>query len=260
NSTVNGTISASTDVDYFVFAGKQGQRVVVSCLASSIDSRLFAGLELYNKQGSLIAANREYQDKDAVLDATLPSDGDYYVRVFAFTYTQGSPEHFYRLTVSTAPWIDAVYPPVVEPGKKTDVTIYGRNLPGGKPDPSAVLDGHVLDKLFFAVEPPSDPAAHTQLRTTGYVPPRSSFLDGFELRLRNDVGTSNPYLLTYARAPVVLDNEANDTSESAQEVPVPCEIVGRIEKRGDRDCYRFTAKKGDVYGIEPFADRIGAPV
>jgi hypothetical protein len=260
NSTVNGTISTSTDVDYFVFAGKQGQRVVVSCLASSIDSRLFAGLELYNKQGSLLAANREYQDKDAVLDATLPAHGDFYVRVFAFTYTQGSPEHFYRLTVSTAPWIDAVNPPVVEPGKKTNVTIYGRNLPGGKPDSSAVLDGHVLDKLVYAVEPPSDPAAHTQLRTTGYVPPRSSFLDGFELRLRNDAGSSNPYLLTYARAPVVLDNEANDTPESAQEVPVPCELVGRVEKRGDRDCYRFTAKKGEVYGIEPFADRIGAPV
>jgi hypothetical protein len=260
NSTVNGTISSSTDVDYFVFAGKQGQRVVAGCLTSSIDSRLFAGLELYSKQGSLLAANREYQDKDAVLDATLPSDGDYYVRVFAFTYTQGSPEHFYRLTVSTAPWIDAVYPSVVEPGKKTTVTVYGRNLQGGKPDPTAVLEGHTLDKLIYTVEPPSDPAARRQLRTTGYVPPRASFLDGFELRLRNEAGISNPYLLTYARAPVVLDNEANDTAETAQEVPVPCEIVGRVEKKGDRDCYRFAAKKGDVYNIEAFADRIGAPV
>jgi hypothetical protein len=260
NSTVNGTISSSTDVDYFVFAGKKGQRVVVSCLTSSIDSRLFAGLELYSKQGSPLGANREYQDKDAVLDATLPSDSDYFVRVFAFTYTQGSPEHFYRLTISTAPWIDAVYPPVVAPGKKTAVTVYGRNLPGGKPDPSAVLDGHVLDKLITTVEPTSEPAALQQLRTTGYVPPRSSFLDGFELRLRNEVGISNPYLLTYARAPVFLDNENNDTVETAQEVPVPCEIVGRVEKKGDRDCYRFTAKKGDVFTIEAFADRIGAPV
>jgi hypothetical protein len=260
NSSVNGAITSSTDVDYFVFAGKQGQRVVVSCLTSSIDSRLFAGLELYNKQGSLLAANREYHEKDALLDATLSSDGDYYVRVFAFTYTQGSPEHFYRLTVSTAPWIDAVYPHIVEAGKKTTVTVYGRNLPGGKPDPSAVMDGHVLDKLITMVEAPSDPAAHQQLRTLGYVPPRSSFLDGFEMRLRNDVGLSNPYLLTYARAPGVLDNESNDTADTAQEVPVPCEIVGRVEKKGDRDCYRFTAKKGDVYIIEAFADRIGAPV
>src|SRR5262249_49505385 len=156
------------------------------------------------------------------------SDGDYYVRVFAFTYTQGTPEHFYRLTVSTAPWIDAVYPPVVEPGKKTTVAVYGRNLPGGKPDPSAVLDGRTLEKVSITVEPPSDPATRRQICTTGYVPPRSSFLDGFELRLRNDVGVSNPFLLVYAHALVVLDNEANDTVKSAQEVPIPCEIVGRV--------------------------------
>lgn len=259
NSRISGTITTPTDVDYFVFTGKSGQRVVVSCLASSIDSRLFAGLELYNKQGSLLAANREYQGTDAVLDCTLPSDGDYFVRVFAFTYTQGSPEHFYRLTVSTAPWIDAVFPSIIEPGKNTTVTVYGRNLPGGKLDPTAVLDGRTLEKLRITVEPPSDPAARQQLRYSGLLTPRSSFLDGFELRLRNDAGVSNPYLLTLTHAPVVLDNGANDTAESAQEVPVPCAIAGHVEKKGDRDCYRFTAKKGQAYSIEPFADRIGSP-
>jgi hypothetical protein len=260
NSTVSGTISAPTDVDYFVFAGKSGQRVVASCLASSIDSRLSAGLELYSKQGSLLAANHEYQGSDAVLDCTLPSDSDYYVRVFAFTYTQGSPEHFYRLTVSTAPWIDAVFPPVIEPGKKTTVTVYGRNLPGGKPDRAEVLDGQPLEKITMTIEPPVDAAARTQLRSSGLVPPRASFFDGFELRVRNETGVSNPYLLTYARAPVVLDNEANNSAENAQPVPVPCEIAGRVEKRGDRDYYRFAAKKGEVYAIEAFADRIGSPV
>jgi len=153
-----------------------------------------------------------------------------------------------------------VYPPVVEPGKKTTVTVYGRNLPGGKPDPSAVLDGRTLEKITMTVEPPTDARARTQLLYSGFVPPRSSFLDGFELRLSNEAGVSNPYLLAYARAPVVLDNEANDTGETAQEIPVPCEIVGRVEKKGDRDCYRFQAKKGQVYGIEAFADRIGSPV
>ena len=56
----------------------------------------------------------------------------------------------------------------------------------------------------------------------------------------------------------MLDNEANDTLEKAQEVPTPCEIAGRIEKKGDRDCYRFTAKKGQVLSIEVFADRLGS--
>jgi hypothetical protein len=259
NSTISGVISAPTDVDYFVFAGKKDQRVVVSCLSSSIDSKLPAALEIYNKAGKLLASNREYHDSDALLDCTLAADGDYFVRVFSFTYTQGGPDHFYRLTISTAPWIDAIFPPIVEPGKKTQVTVYGRNLPGGKSDPSAVIDGKVLEKLSVAVEAPADAAALHRLRYSGHVSPRSSALAGFEFRLKNDAGTSNPYLLTYARAPVVLDNEDNDTAEKAQEVTLPCDIAGRIEKRRDRDWYRFNVKKGETYTIEVFADRIGSP-
>jgi hypothetical protein len=259
NSTISGVISAPTDVDYFVFAGKKDQRVVVSCLSSSIDSKLPAALEIYSKAGKLLASNREYHDSDALLDCTLAADGDYLVRVFSFTYTQGGPDHFYRLTISTAPWIDAIYPPIVEAGKKTQVTVYGRNLPGGKPDPSAVVDGKVLEKLSVAVEAPTDAAALHRLLYSGHVAPRSSALSGFEFRLKNDAGTSNPYLLTYARAPVVLDNEDNDTAEKAQEVTVPCDIAGRIEKRRDRDWYRFNVKKGQTYTIEVFADRIGSP-
>src|SRR5205085_2009812 len=80
-----------------------------------------------------------------LLDCTLPGDGDYLVRVCSFAYLQGTAEHFYRLTVSTAPWIDAVFPPVVEPGRSATLTVHGRNLPGGKPDPAAVVDGRVLE-------------------------------------------------------------------------------------------------------------------
>ena len=44
----------------------------------------------------------------------------------------------------------------------------------------------------------------------------------------------------------MLENDDNDTPEKAQEVPLPCEIAGRVEKQRDRDWYAFTAKKGDV--------------
>jgi hypothetical protein len=260
NSTINGTISTPTDVDYYVFAGKKGQRVLASCLSSSIDSRLLAAVELYDPAGRLLTSNRNYSGTDALLDATLPADGDYQVRVFCFTYTQGSPQHFYRLSITTAPWIDAVYPPMVEPGKPTPVTVYGRNLPGGQPDPSAVLDGCVLEKLTATIEPPKDPEAAHRLRYAGYVAPKSAALDGFAYRVRNDAGTSNPYLITFARAPVVLDRGDNDDAEHAQEIPLPCEIAGRIEARRDHDWYSFTAHRGEVYSIEAYADRIGAPM
>jgi hypothetical protein len=258
NTTITGAITAPTDVDYFVFAGKKDQRVVVSCLASTIDSRLRAGIEIYNGQGKRLAAGRQYQGSDALTDVTLPADGDYYVRVFEFTHTLGSPEHFYRLTISTAPWIDAVHPCTVLPGKPTQVTVYGRNLPDGKPDPAAVVDGSVLEKIVVTVNPPNDPAKLQRLDFTGRIEPQTAMLDGFEFRVRNAVGTSNPFLLTYATAPVVLDNDANNTPETSQEINVPCEIAGRILKRGDRDRYVFTAKKGEIYNIEVLSHRLGA--
>ncbi len=263
NSTVNGTMASATDVDYYVFAGKKGRRVVFNCRASSIDSRFMPGVEVYDAKGRLLAEGRNYSGNDAVTDCVLPDDGDYTVRLFEFTHTAnipgGSTEYFYRLTITTAPWIDAIYPSVLEPGKATPVTIYGRNLPGGQPDPAAVEDDRVLEKLSATVTAPSDPEAVSRLTFSGHLSPVVSGLDGFEYRVKNDAGASNPFLLTFARASVVLDNDANDTPETAQEVTPPCEIAGRFEKIGDRDWYSLTAKKGDSYNIEILSDRLGAP-
>jgi hypothetical protein len=259
NTTVTGTINQPTDVDYYTFSGKKGQRVVVSCLASAIDSRLQPVLELYDKAGRQIAYNRSYHNNDALVDSTLPADGDYFVRLSQFTHTVGTPEYYYRLSISTAPWIDAIFPPVVEPGKPAKLTVYGRNLPGGQLDPQAVVDGRALEKLTVTVNVPNDPMATQRLAYTGHLPPSSSGLDGFEYRIKNASGMSNPFLLTYAQAPVVVDNGANDKPEQAQEVPVPCEIAGWIEKKRDQDWYSFSAKKDDIYSIELVSERMGAP-
>jgi hypothetical protein len=260
NSVVHGAVTTPTDVDYFRFAGKKGQRVVVSCLTSSIDSRLEAEVEVWDRAGTKLASNRNYHDGDALLDVALPADGDYLVRVNSFAYLLGSVEHFYRLTVSTAPWIDAVFPPVVEPGKATRVTVYGRNLPDGKPDPDAVVDGRVLESMTVTVNAPGDAAALQRLAYRGHVGPVGGLMDGFEYRLRNKAGTSNPYLLTFAHAPVVLDKGDHDTPEKAQAVTVPCEIAGRVERKRDRDWYSFAAKKGDVLSVELYGDRLGSPI
>ncbi len=56
-----------------------------------------------------------------------------------------------------------------------------------------------------------------------------------------------------------LDNGNNETPETAQEVAVPCEIAGHVEKLRDRDWYSFAAKKGDTYNIDILSDRLGAP-
>src|SRR5579884_929713 len=256
NSTINGSMANPTDVDYYVFAGKKGQRVVFSCLASSIDSRFHAGLEVYDSKGKQLASGRDYNNNDALTDCFLPDDGDYYVRLYHFTHTQGSAEHYYRLSISTTPWIDAVFPSAVEAGKATSVTVYGRNLPGGQLDPSTVADDHVLEKI--TVNLPGGSGA-SPVGFSGLMTPKMAAIDGFEFRLRNDSGWSNPFLIGLARAPLVLDKGDNDTPETAQMIPVPCEIAGHVEKPRDRDWYAFTAKKGQAFLIDILSERQGAP-
>ena len=87
NTTINGNMASAVDVDYFVFAGKKGQRVLLSCLATTIDSRFLPGVELYDAKGRLLATGRNYKVNDALADCTLPDDGDYTVRLFEFTHT-----------------------------------------------------------------------------------------------------------------------------------------------------------------------------
>jgi hypothetical protein len=252
-TTINGVIGSPTDVDYVLFAGKAGQRVLLSCLTSSIDSRAKPLVELYEPTGKRLGLNRNYKDGDALLDATLPADGDYFVRVSEFAYQQGGPDYFYRLTVGAGPWIDAVFPPAIRPDGPTKVTLYGHNLPGGRAVP-----GSRLESLTVTVNPPSDPAARTRFAYRGHVPPPRGLQDAFEYRLTGPHGASNAVPIFLTDRKVVAETEPNDKPDAAQPIPVPCEVAGRIDRRNDRDFYSFNAKKGDVLFIELFAEQNGS--
>ena len=256
-TTVTGAIAAPTDVDYFTFTGKKGQRVLISCLTATIDSRLDPELHVINARGQDVGYYRPQPGQDGLVDVTLSEDGDYLIRLNKFTYTVGNAEYYYRLSISTGPYIDAVFPPIIEPGKSAQVTLYGRNLPGGKLDPTSVIHGQPLEKLTVTVNAPTE--SFDKLNYSGLTSPLLGTLDGFEYRLNGPTGVSNPMLMMFAKSPVVIENDDNDTVEKAQAVPVPCEIAGRIDKKRDRDWYVFDAKKGDVLMIEAISHRMGAP-
>lgn len=258
NTIVNGRIAQNVDVDYFKVTGTKGQRLVVHCAASSIDSRLTPVLQLYTEKGRMLASNREYQDRDAVVDYVLPEDGDYLVRLSEFTHQFANNDSFYRLQIGLQPWIDAIFPSVLNEKGPTTVTVYGRNLPGGKVDPSTLLEGRPLEKITVTIPPAS--AGANELKIQDPMKPHTAAVDGFHYRVTNSAGASNPILLSYATGSVTLDNGDNATAEKAQPIAVPGEVCGRIEKKRDRDRYVFEAKKGDVFIFEGFADRMGSPM
>ncbi|AWM41414.1 putative subtilase-type serine protease precursor [Gemmata obscuriglobus] len=209
DTTINGVVSAPTDVDFVTFKAKAGQNVAVYCLTTSIDSRMQADLMVSDSESRQLASNRNYRGGDAVLDFKALKDGDYTVRVSQFAYTTGGPDHFYRLTITTAPRASATFPPVAEEGA---------GLASWPLAPSAAM----VD-LF---EPPSR--------------------------------GGTPRLM--AANPIVADAGTNLTAAEAQLVKGPCDIAGRIAKKGERHWYSFAAKKGDVWTLEVFAERIGSPV
>ncbi len=257
-TTINGVIANQTDVDYSVFTGKKGQRVVLACRATSIDSRANPLIEVFNSEGRKVASNRNYRDGDAVADAFLPADGDYYVRLSQFAYQGGGPEYVYRLTISAGPWIDAVFPPAIAPGKPAQVTLYGRNLPNSQPANGYRIDDQPLEMLTVTVNPPTDAAALTRLMVHDRIDPRAGLHDGFEYVFKGPNGVSNPVPIYFAREKLVVKkNVGGSTAATAELIPAPCEVAGFIARQGDNDWYAFEAKKGEQYLVEVAAEQIG---
>ncbi len=253
-SVVNGQINAATDVDYLKFSAKAGQRLSIDCWASRIDSRLEPVLAVVDAGGRELAGATNTVYRDAAIDFSAPADGDYYVRLYDAVYG-GSPEFFYRLSISTKPHIEYVLPNAGLPGTTGTFTLYGRNLPGGA-DAGVILDGKPLQKLSVQIAIPGGAEAQ-KLSGGTLLEPSSASIDGFEYRLKSPAGASNPVMIGFASAPVVLEQEPNAPPQP-QKIPVPCEFVGQSQARLDKDCIVFEAKANEVYWLEMISQRQGA--
>jgi hypothetical protein len=216
---------------------------------------------LYDPAGRELERNHNTNRRDPLIDFTVPADGDYFVSLHeqSFGYYAVAGECFYRLTISTAPYLDFILPPAGEPGSTREYTVYGRNLPGGKPAPGVELGGKQLEMLSVTIPLPAA-EAHDLNREGGlYVEPSESFLDGISYRLKSPAGTSNPVLLTMTDTPILAETAKPDPAMLARFVTPPCECVGQFYPRGRRERVAFQSKKGDVYWIEVFSQRLGLP-
>lgn len=243
--------------DWYKFTAKQGQRILIDCWAHRADSRLDATLVLFDANGNEIARNNDTQRRDPLIDFTAPADGVYTVQLYDFLYRGGNNEYFYRLTLSTAPLIDFVFPPAGVPGTKSTYALYGRNLPGGTKTEAKGLDGRQLEKLDVEIELPADPNARQQLPMFSHLEPQDTGLDAFAYRLSTPQGESNRVPIFYATAPVAVEQEPNNEPARAHKVSPPCEVVGQFTPRGDQDYVAFDAKKGETYFIEVYSERLG---
>jgi hypothetical protein len=248
NSVFSGNATAAAS-DYFKFTAKQGQRLLFECAAAEIDSRLNPVLAVLDASGRELEISR-----GDLLDFTAPTEAAYLLRLNDLTFA-GGPEHFYRLTVTTGPHVDFVFPPSGLPGAKSKFTFYGRNLPGGTAANLMSSDGKPLEKFDLEIEVPASGDA----RADGLSTPAAAAVDGFPYRLKTANGVSNPVFISFSGASVVSEQEPNNQPAQAQKITPPCEIGGQFYPANDVDCFTFDAKKGEVWWIEVFSNRLGLP-
>ncbi|MCU0872324.1 MAG: hypothetical protein MUE50_08260 [Pirellulaceae bacterium] len=250
--TANGRADANA-VDYYKLKLAAGQRVLVECAAERIDSRMDGTLAVLDAAGRELARNRDTDGRDPLIDFTASSEAEYLVAVHDFLY-RGGAEYFYRLTAHAEPRVDFVFPPCGPAGSNQPYTVYGRNLPGGKPAAGVAVAGTPLESITVSIPLPADAANPPNLESASLVPPQSALIDAVDYRL----GNSNPVRIGIAQAPVVVEQEpANNDAATAQLVSVPCEYVGQFYPAGDVDWIEFAATKGQVLGIDVLAHRLG---
>ncbi|MEI6233526.1 MAG: PPC domain-containing protein [Planctomycetota bacterium] len=260
NTTINGRINASEDVDWYVFSAKQGQRVIIECQAWRIDSKMDGVMWLYNSAGKQMAASQDEdfssEKRDPMFDFDVPADGDYSVKITDFTYNGGTG-YFYRLKISTLPYIDYIMPSAAAPGTTAAITFYGRNLPGGEKT-DLTIHGRPLQKVTQQITVPNDPDMATGLHYGALVRPWATVLSGMELRVKSPEGISNPKLLSFSTLPQIAEIKPNSSKEKAQRLDIPCAVNGQFFK-GDACFFAFKAKKGEKYQITVYSTRIGSP-
>jgi len=248
---IGTTVNAQADAnafDYFRFATTKGQRVLIECHARSIDSHMEPLMLLYDRTGREIehARNLDF----VVFDA--PETGTNVLRVSDLLYRGGS-EYFYRLTIHTGPHVEFVMPPSAPPGTTNKHLIYGWNLPGGTPATNMTVRGKRLDKLELEIVAPA--RADAQLQGS----PAALGIEGFNYHIKTSATVSDAAFIGLSSSPVFLEATNNDRGETAQTIPLPCEIAGQFYPAGDQDWVAFDARKGDVYWLEIFSERLGVP-
>ena len=248
-TVVNGRSEARKS-DFYRIAVKKGQRIIIHCVALGIDSKLEPVLNLRHGDGTLIRKNWGGH----LLDWKAKDEGPLLVELHDAVY-RGGNEFFYRLEIVSGPHVDFVFPPVIpESNPDNWVTLFGRNLPNGKPGKIRSVDGCLLEELEMKV---SD-LARLPIAAGGGLSAASAFFKGTALSLKEGMGTSSAAVVQFVDdCPIVMEKEANDSAGQAWEIITPCQFAGRFYPARDVDWLKFSVKKGDVFWLDLHSERLG---
>jgi hypothetical protein len=256
DGAVSGTTQAGA-ADYFAVTLTAGQRLRVEAWARRLDSRLDGMLEVRDPSGRVVARSRRPRDEDPVVDFTAQVDGRHVIRLHD-RFVRGGDDSFYRLVLSTAPVVEAVFPPVVEGSGTARLTAIGRGLPDATP--SALEDDPpgLVERAVDAQPGAADAGAAARL-VRRLLTPRDTSVALVDLHGELLDAAPVPLAALVAAGPVTIEQEPNDAPEQATPITLPAVVAGRANPRADRDWFSFEAKAGDTWVFDLFSRRLGMP-
>ncbi len=138
--TINGRIFPRENVDDWAFVLKKGQTVTCEVNAARLGSPLDSQLELLDPRGRVVAENDDHFGPDSFLRYTAGEEGKYRVRIRDVN-RHGGPAYVYRLTLTTEPYVDRIYPLGGRRGTKTRFELSGQGLPAEPVEIALPADG-----------------------------------------------------------------------------------------------------------------------
>ena len=138
--TINGRIFPHQDVDVWTFPLHKGQNIACEVCAARLGSPLDSYLEAIGPDGRVVAANDDAFGADSFLRFTAATDGKYGVRI-RDANGRGGPAYVYRLTLTSDPCVERVFPLGGRRGETTRFTLYGQGVPTDPVEVKLPADG-----------------------------------------------------------------------------------------------------------------------
>lgn len=216
------------DVDTYKFHLPAGGHLSAVVDAIGLDQAMTDPyVELVDAEGFVIASCDDHPllRQDAVLSATVKTEGDYFLRVRESAYAGNG---IYVLHAGTFPTAHVAWPPGGPQGKPFDVEWFGD--PRGTFRQKITLQAPAVDGLA-RVQPVRD-------------------------------GQMSPLLVPFrvTSAPVTLEQEPNNDPKAASKTSAPAAVAGRMDASDDVDWIRVAAPQGSKWKIAAWGSRLGSPV
>jgi hypothetical protein len=215
--------------DFFRLHAAAGQRVVFEVVSQRLGFKLDPVLQLFRPDGTVVERvdDAEGAGGDCRFAHTFDTAGEYIVTLRDVRYAGGG-EFRYRLRVGAFPLVTSAYP---AGGRSGEVVSF------------ALVDKDGTTSLVHVRMPNAPNRARV---ATFSVPGRPDMGSGWFQAEANSGSES-------------LEVEPNDGSDTATVAAFPGALNGRLDKAGDRDCFKFQAKKGQRIHCVAITRELGSP-